>query len=62
MIMSEVYDLYNYINKYPGVDLIDVLHELIQDDMIIIKNNKIYPRSWTEFFNGEELENFKNLR
>ncbi len=58
--MSALYDLYNYLNKYPGVNLNDVIQRLVQDELIIIKDDRIFPRSWTEFFTDEELENFKN--
>lgn len=57
--MSVVYDLYNYLNKYPGTNLNDVIQRLVKDELIIIKNDRIFPRSWTEFFTDAEIEDFK---
>lgn len=57
--MSVFYDLYNYLNKYPGVNLDTVINRLEKDELIIIKNNRIYPKSWTEFFTEEELKEFR---
>jgi hypothetical protein len=46
--MSALYDLYNYFNKYPGINLIEVMQRLARDNLIIIKDDRIFPRRWTE--------------